>query len=64
MSFEGSKGSKGSEGSEGSEGDGIVPKGKTTHYILCVASLLQNVFAVHRFAAMSIKPALRLLAER
>ena len=24
--------------------------GKTTHYILCVAPLLQNVFAVHRFA--------------
>ena len=27
-----------------------TPKGETTHYILCVALLLQNVFAVHRFA--------------
>ena len=26
---------------------GLPPKGETTHYILCVASLLQNVFAVH-----------------
>ena len=24
-----------------------APKGETTHYILCVALLLQNVFAVH-----------------
>ena len=29
---------------------GYVPTGETTHYILCVAPLLQNVFAVHRFA--------------
>ena len=29
---------------------GLHPTGKTTHYILCVAPLLQNVFAVHRFA--------------
>ena len=28
----------------------LYPTGKTTHYILCVAPLLQNVFAVHRFA--------------
>ena len=28
----------------------LHPTGKTTHYILCVAPLLQNVFAVHRFA--------------
>ena len=26
---------------------GLPPKGETTHYILCVALLLQNVFAVH-----------------
>ena len=25
----------------------LPPKGETTHYILCVALLLQNVFAVH-----------------
>ena len=25
----------------------VAPKGETTHYILCVALLLQNVFAVH-----------------
>ena len=25
----------------------LPPKGETTHYILCVAVLLQNVFAVH-----------------
>ena len=29
---------------------GCVPTGETTHYILCVAPLLQNVLAVHRFA--------------
>ena len=29
----------------------IAPKGETTHYILCVAVLLQNVFAVHRLSA-------------
>ena len=28
----------------------LRPTGETTHYILCVAPLLQNVFAVHRFA--------------
>ena len=28
----------------------LHPTGETTHYILCVAPLLQNVFAVHRFA--------------
>ncbi len=28
----------------------VSPQGETTHYILCVAPLLQNVFAVHRFA--------------
>ena len=27
----------------------VHPTGKTTHYILCVAPLLRNVFAVHRF---------------
>ena len=26
---------------------GMAPKGETTRYILCVALLLQNVFAVH-----------------
>ena len=30
-------------------GSELHPTGKTTHYILCVATLLQNVFAVHRF---------------
>ena len=30
-----------------SPGRGVAPKGETTHYILCVALLLQNVFAVH-----------------
>ena len=29
----------------------VAPKGETTHYILCVAVLLQNVFAVHRLPA-------------
>ena len=28
-------------------GQRVAPKGETTHYILCVALLLQNVFAVH-----------------
>ena len=28
-----------------------TPQGETTHYILCVAVLLQNVFAVHRLSA-------------
>ena len=28
----------------------LHPTGETTHYDLCVAPLLQNVFAVHRFA--------------
>ena len=41
--------------------EGLHPTGKTTNYILCVAPLLQNVFAVHRFVqgAMSIKNATR-----
>ena len=26
----------------------MLSRGETTHYILCVALLLQNVFAVHR----------------
>ena len=29
----------------------VAPQGETTHYILCVAVLLQNVFAVHRLPA-------------
>ena len=29
---------------------GCVPTGETTHYDLCVAPLLQIMFAVHRFA--------------
>ena len=35
---------------------GCVPTGETTHYILCVAPLLQNVFAVHRFAQGATAP--------
>ena len=31
----------------------LPPKGETTHYILCVASLLQNVFAVHPRGSVS-----------
>ena len=34
---------------------GLHPTGKTTHYILCVAPLLRNVFAVHRFAQGAIR---------
>ena len=36
---------------------GCVPTGETTHYILCVAPLLQNVFAVHRFRSRGDSPA-------
>ena len=39
---------------------GYVPTGETTHYILCVAPLLQNVFAVHRFAQGAGKKVLRI----
>ena len=39
---------KGAAGAAGCV-EGLHPTGKTTHYILCVAPLLQNVFAVHRF---------------
>ena len=34
---------------------GLHPTGKTTHYILCVAPLLRNVFAVHRFAQGAVR---------
>ena len=39
---------------------GCVPTGETTHYILCVAPLLQNVFAVHRFAQGAGRKVLRI----
>ena len=57
---EGSKGSEGGGGGFAADlrkgarltpqvvSKGCVPTGETTHYILCVAPLLQNVFAVHR----------------
>ena len=40
--------------------EGLHPTGKTTHYILCVAPLLQNVFAVHRFAQGAGRKVLRI----
>ena len=42
---------------------GCVPTGETTHYILCVAPLLQNVFAVHRFAQGATAPAALRVAD-
>ena len=42
---------------------GYVPTGETTHYILCVAPLLQNVFAVHRFAQGATAPAALRVAD-
>ena len=34
----------------------LAPKGETTHYDLCVALLLQIMFAVHAKAAVKLKP--------
>jgi len=34
----------------------LAPKGETTHYDLCVAFLLQIMFAVHAIGASNLSP--------